>query len=205
MTFHASWKALFDSITTVNKYGDRNVAGFTGAMDFEASLDVRMTRLDQPYSLLLVANDKKEVSILHHPHNFGGTLLRPTNKVGCLVGIGPSAVPVIVDHNGALRSIQAIVSLIEDIVGCPMVDSLAALPTPPVDGGGLVNLEALSCFFPAPFLRNGILALDSLSPFALIIVTRAAQEKHVREHKGEEDFDEGNVNAHVDLFSLWCI
>jgi hypothetical protein len=172
-------------------------------MDFEASLDIKMTSLDQPYGLLLVANKKKEVSILHHPHNFGGTLLRPTNKVGCLIGIGPSAVPIIVDHNGALRSIQAIVSPIEDIVGCPTVDNLAALPTPPINGGGLANLEALSCFFPAPFLCDAILASDSLSPLALIIITRAAQEKHVREHKGEENFNEGNVNAHIDLFFLW--
>jgi hypothetical protein len=205
MTFHASWKALFDSITTVSESGNRNVAGFTGAMDFEASLDVKMTRLDQPYGLLLAANDKKEVSILHHPHNFGGTLLRPTNKVGCLVGIGPSAVPIIVDHNGALRSIQAIVSPIEDIVGCPTGDNLTALLTPPVNGVGLVNLEALSCFFLAPFLCNVILASNSLSPLVLIIFARAAQEEHVREHKGEEDFGKGDVNAHVDLFSLWCI
>ncbi len=42
-------------------------------------------------------------------------------------------------------------------------------------------------------------------PLALIIVARAAQEKHVRKHEGEEDFNEGNVNAHVDLFSLWCV
>jgi hypothetical protein len=164
MTFHASWKAFFDSITTVNKSGNQNIAGFTGAMDFEASLDVKMMRLDQPYGLLLPANDKTEVSILHHPHNFDSTLLCPTNKVGCLVGIGSSAVPVIMDHNGALRSIQAIISPIKDIVCCPMVNNLAALPTPPINGGGLVNLEALLCFLPAPFLCNAILASDSLSP-----------------------------------------
>jgi hypothetical protein len=207
MTFHASWKALFDLITTVNKSGNQNVAGFTGAMDFEASLEVKMMRLDQPYGLLLAANNKqKEVSILHHPHNIGGTLLCPTNKVGCLIGIGPSSVPVILDHNKALRSIQAIISPIKDIVGCPTVDNLAALPTPPVDGGGLVNLEALSCSLPAPFLCNAILALDYPSPLTLIIVVRAAQEKRVCEHEGEEDFDdEGNTNAHIDLFSLWCI
>jgi hypothetical protein len=131
MTSHASWKAFFYSITTVNESGDRNVTGFTGAMDFEASLEVKMTMLDQPYGFLLTANKKKGVSILHHPHNFGGTLLRPTNKVGCLVGIGPSAVPVIVDHIAALRSTQAVLPSIKDIVGCPTADDLTALPLPP--------------------------------------------------------------------------
>jgi hypothetical protein len=141
----------------VNKSGDRNVTSFTGAMDFEASLD-------QPYGFLLAANKKKGASNLHHPHNFGGTLLRPTNKVGCLVGIGPSAVPVVVDHIVALHSTQAIILSIEDIVGCPTADNLATPPPPPANGNGLVNLEAILCFIPAPFLRNAIFASDSLSP-----------------------------------------
>jgi hypothetical protein len=205
MTSHASWKALFYLITTVNESGDQNVTGFTGAMDFEASLEVKMMVLDQPYGFLLTANKKKRASILHHPHNFGGTLLRPTNKVGCLVGIGPSAIPVVVDHIAALRLTQAIVPPIEDIVGCPTADNLAALLTPPADGNGLVNLKALSCFIPATFLRNAILALDSLSPLALIVAARAAREAHVHAHDGEEEFDESNVDAHVELFSLWCL
>ena len=37
MPFHASWTALFNSLTNVNKSGNRNIAGFTGAMDFEAN------------------------------------------------------------------------------------------------------------------------------------------------------------------------
>jgi hypothetical protein len=150
MTFHASWNALFNSLATANESGNRNVAGFTGAMDFEVSLDAKMMSLNQPYGLLLVADNKKEVIILHNPHNFGGTLLCPTNKVGCLVSTGPAAVPVIVDHQGALRSIQAIVPSIEDIANCPTADDLASLPTPTTNGGSFVNLEALRSFLPVP-------------------------------------------------------
>jgi hypothetical protein len=86
-----------------------------------------------------------------------------------------------------------------------MADDLAALPTPPANGNGLVNLEALSCFIPPPFLRNAILASDSLSPLALIVAARAAREAHVHAHDGEEEFNESDVNAHVELFSLWCL
>jgi hypothetical protein len=78
-------------------------------------------------------------------------------------------------------------------------------PPPPADGNGLVNLGALSCFIPAPFLRNAILASDSLSPLALIVAARAARETHIHAHDGEEKFDESDVNAHVKLFSLWCL
>ncbi len=98
-----------------------------------------------------------------------------------------------------------IVPSIEDIVGCPTANNLAALPPPPANGSGLVNLEALSCFIPAPFLCNAILALDSLSPLALILAARVAREAHVHVHDGEEEFDESNVHAHVKLFSLWCL
>ncbi len=135
MHLHASWKALFASITTVNEAGNRNVAGFTGAMVLEASLAKTMTKIVQPFGLLLAANEKKGITILHHPHNFGGTLLRPSNKVGCLVGVGSSAVPVVLDHNGALHPIAANVPPITAIANCATVDNLAALPTAPAAAG----------------------------------------------------------------------
>ena len=131
MQLQASWKALFASITSVNEAGNRNVAGFTSVMDLKASLGEKMTKPVQPFGLLLVANDKKGISILHHPHNFGGTLLRPSNKVGCLVGVGSSAVPVVIDHDGAICPIEATVPPIAAIATCANVDDLAALPTAP--------------------------------------------------------------------------
>ncbi len=129
MHLHASWKALFASITTVNEAGDRNVAGFTGAMELKASLGEKMTKLVQPFGLLLAANDKKGITILHHPYNFGGTLICPSNKVGCLVGVCSSAIPVMLDHDGALRPIVANVLPIAAIADCATVDDLATLPT----------------------------------------------------------------------------
>jgi hypothetical protein len=262
MQLRASWKALFALITTVNKAGDRNVAGFTGAMDLEASLEVKMMKLVQPFGLLLAANNKKEIAIIHHPHNFGGTLLCPSNKVGCLIGVGPSAIPVMLIHDRALRSIAATIPPIMAIVGCATVNKLSALPPPPanvnkdgatIDGGniaeddngvsadgiqgsnrrqqgqrgnaataggnvpparrrgnaavgnGTANLKALSCFFPTPFLRNAVLAAYSPSPLELIVATRAAREAHVHAHDGEEEFDKGNIDAHIELFFLWCL
>ncbi len=174
MTFQASWKALFNLLTTVNKSSNRNIAGFTGAMDFEAKLDIKMMQLNKPYSFLLVANSMKEITILHNLHNFGGTLFRSTNKVGCLIGTGPTSIPVIVVHQAALHSIQEIVPSIKDINNCPTVDELASIPIPSANGGSLVNLKALRSFFPAPFLCNAILATNLPSPLALILAVRVA-------------------------------
>ena len=78
MILQTSWTALLNLLTSVNESDNRNIAGFTGAMDFEANLDVKMPQLNQPLGFLLVVNDPKEVTIIHHPHNFGGTLLHPT-------------------------------------------------------------------------------------------------------------------------------
>ena len=189
----------------MNKSGNQNIVGFTGAMDFKANLDIKMMQLNQPYLFLLVANSMREITILHNPHNFGGSLLRPTNKGGCLVRTAPTSIPIIVDHQMALLSIQEIVPSIKDIDNYTMVDKLAALPIPLAGGGSLINLEALRSFFPTPFLCNAILATDFLSPLALILAGTAAQEEYVHEHDEEEGFDESYVDTHVELFYFWCI
>ena len=139
MHLHTSWTALFNSLTTVNESGNRNIAGFTGAMDFEANSNGKMMQLIQPFNVILVANSTRGITVLHNPHNSGGTLLRPTNKVGCLVGTGPVSIPFIVNHGAALLSIQEIVPTIEDINACLTVDDLSALPTD--NAASIINLE----------------------------------------------------------------
>jgi hypothetical protein len=168
MILHAFWKALFTALNAVNESGNQNIAGFTNAMDTGANLEVKMMWLSQPLGLLLIVNNSKEVSIIHHPHNFGGTLLRPTHNVGCLVGMGPNATSVVLDHRLALGHVTAVVPSIGDIKACLTAETLAALPIP--RPRGVVNLEGINCFIPAPFLRNAILLADSLAPLALVLL-----------------------------------
>jgi hypothetical protein len=202
ITLHASWNALFNSLTTVNKFGNWNIAGFTCAMDFKANPELKMVQLNQAYNFPLMANSTREVTILHNPYNFGRILLYPTDKVGCLVGIGHLAFPIIVNHQAALCFIQVTVPPSRDITNCLTVDNVAAIHTPFARRQGLSNLEGLSSFFPAPFLCNAILAADLASPLALILAGRAAQEEHIRKHDGDKGFNEGIVNAHIKLFSF---
>jgi hypothetical protein len=204
MILHASWKALFTALNAVNESGNRNIAGFTGAMDAEANLEVQMTRLTQPLGLLLIVNNSKKVSIIHHPHNFGGTLFRPTHKVGCLVGMGPNATSVILDHRLALSPVTAVLPPIGNIKACLTAEALAALPIPRPHG--VVNLEGINCFIPAPFLRNAILLADLFALLALALMGRAARDNHVCDHNEDEGFSEANIDAHMDHFYLsWCL
>ncbi len=99
-----------------------------------------------------MANSTREVTILHNPYNFVRTLLCPTDKVGCLVGKGPSVFPVIVNHQAALCSIQVTFPPAGDITNCLRINNLAALLTPTPTCCSLSNLEGLSSFSPAPFL-----------------------------------------------------
>ena len=204
MIFHNSWTAYFLSITAVNESGDRNIPGFTGAMDFESSADEKMTALNEPNGFILVANHKKEIVLLHNPNNFGGTLLRPTHKIGCLLGVGHNATPVILDATVAIQPLQVVVPQLAEIVACSSIDDLRALPQPAANG--VVNLEAINSFFPAPFLRNAILnEVENSSPLALILAALNAGTEHINVHQNDVDFDEDDVNTHVELFVMWCM
>jgi hypothetical protein len=75
MPLQNSWKAHFILLIMVNKLGNRNIPGFTSTMDFESSLNQKMMTLNQTNSFLLVADNKREIVLLHNPTNFGGTLL----------------------------------------------------------------------------------------------------------------------------------
>jgi hypothetical protein len=135
MILQTSWTALFNWLTLMNKSGNRNIAGFTGPMDFEANLNIKMMRLNQPLCFLLMANNSKEVTIIHHPNNFGGTtLLHPTDKVGCLVGTGPNATPVVHNHQSALQSVQAIVPPSRTLEPASRLTRLQPLSSPPQMG-----------------------------------------------------------------------
>jgi hypothetical protein len=205
MIHQASWKALFNLLTMVNKSGNRNISGYTGTMDFEANSDIKMAQLYQANGFLLVVNYKKEITILYNPNNLGRNLLCPANKVGFLVGMGPTAIPIIVDHQAAILPIQVILSSTVEIANCLTINNLAALPTPPTISGGPVNLKGLRTFFPAPFLCNAILKVDSASPLNLVLAGRAAQEEYICDHSGDNGFDKEGVNANIRFFSLWCI
>ena len=124
MIFHNSWKDHFLLLTAASESGNQNIPGFTGAMNFESSAKEKMTTLNKPNSFLLTANHKKEIALLHKPKNFSGTLLRPTNKIGCLLGIGHNAMPIIIDATTALQPLQVVVLPLAKIVACSLINEL---------------------------------------------------------------------------------
>jgi hypothetical protein len=112
-----------------------------------------------------------------------------------------ASIPAIVDHKAVLLSIQEIVPTIEDINACLTVDDLSALPTD--NAASVINFKALRSFFLAPFLRNAILAADSLSPLALVLTGRAVREELINTHNEDEDFDEEDVKWNYSPSGVW--
>ena len=117
--------------------------------------------------------------------------------------MGPNATSVVIDHQSALGHVTAVIPPIGDIKACLTAEALAALPIPHTRG--VVNLEGINCFNPAPFLRNAILSADSFAPLALVLAGRATRDDHVRDHNENEGFGEADIDAHMDHFYLWCL
>jgi hypothetical protein len=163
MPLHTSWTALFNSLTTENKSGNQNIAGFITTMDFEVNSNRKMTQLNQPFNVIPVANNTKGITVLYNPHIFGGTLLRPTNKVGCLVGTGPVSIPSLsTTEQRYSPSRKSSPPLRTSMLASPLTTCPLSPPRTMLQASSTSKLLGVS--FLLPFLPNAILAKDSLPP-----------------------------------------
>ncbi len=82
MLLSPSWKTRFlQGLAPLNAIGDQNVTKFLEAMTHNAAVDTKMKYLSKDHNLILIADNKKQVVILHNLKNYGGTTLQLTNKV----------------------------------------------------------------------------------------------------------------------------
>ena len=73
-------------------------------MAHNAAVDTKMKYLSKEHNLTLVADNKKQVVILHSLKNYGGTILQHINKVAALLGLGPDAHVVTLDTTTAIAA-----------------------------------------------------------------------------------------------------
>ncbi len=60
----------------MKEQGNMNIIYFTGVMNFEASFETKLKVFNNKNKVLLAADRKREISVLHSPKNFGGTYYR---------------------------------------------------------------------------------------------------------------------------------
>ena len=98
----------------------------------DAAVDTKMKYLHEDNNLILVADNKKQVVLLHNIKNLGGTTINPTNKVAALIGMGPGAQVVALDVAVAIASQSKHTQTATDIIAAAAIgtDSLRDLQVP---------------------------------------------------------------------------
>ena len=114
----------------MNTIGNNNVANFTYTMAHNAAVDTKMKYLSKEHNLNLVADNKKQVVILHSLKNYGGTILQPVNKVAALLGLGPDAHVVALDTTTAIAAQNKHTQSTADIIATD-IDTLRTLRPQP--------------------------------------------------------------------------
>ncbi len=115
----------------MNTIGNNNVANFTYTMAHNAAVDTKMKYLSKEHNLNLVADNKKQVVILHSLKNYGGTILQPVDKVAALLGLGPDAHVVALDTTMAIAAQNKHTQSTADLTATDL-DTLHTLRPPPI-------------------------------------------------------------------------
>jgi hypothetical protein len=160
--------------------------------------------LSEDHNFILIADNKKQVTILHNLKIYGGTILQPTNKVAALFRIGPAAQVVALDASAAIatqfKCTQSTANII--VAANTGTNSLCVLQTPT---HGDVNYKGIRMFTPAPFLRNAILEAMTPCPFEIIQAAIATHTVFVQENENEDGFNAGDIEAHHNLLITWSL
>jgi len=171
MTLYNTWKAFFLNLAS-NEACNVNMEEFGAALAADISNGDKLKALTEDQdTVILGADNNKQIIAFHSPHNFGGTRARKDVKVGCLLGFGPVAVGVIVDEGTLTAACSIVTPTIDELAACASAAEVAALATPAE--GGAVTFEGSASFLPAPFLRDAIINHGSLKPFEIIPVASA--------------------------------
>ena len=169
MRLAATFKDYFAACAG-NDGGNRNAKGYNATMDAKSPLAVAIKALSDVDGVMLSANTKKEVKLIHGLHNFGNTLPRPENKIGGFFGMGNKAFAGVVDHEDAFSQLTIKVPSHGKISACTTSAKLRALARKKPTG----VLKTCKAFFPIPLLKTAIFMSEVKDPIELIFARRQA-------------------------------
>jgi hypothetical protein len=88
------WESFF-AARADNETGNKNTSVITEAWSPETNDEQRFQTLtSDPNMVIFAAGENKKLLTFHGFKNAGGTLLRPENKLMCLLGTGASAIAI---------------------------------------------------------------------------------------------------------------
>ena len=127
---HANWQSFF-SARADNELGSKNTSIYTKAWSSNKSDDVRIQTLISDINKVIFAADQdKHIHALHSFKVAGGTILRPTTKLMCLLGMGSSATAFIIDKQSLLNPCNLVTPTIEKLQECSKEDEGNAVNAP---------------------------------------------------------------------------
>jgi hypothetical protein len=124
--FSNGWEQHFKSIA--NNEANKNMKAFTQAFAPTMMLAKRVNALvEEIDTAVLLVGPNETVLRTHSLTKFGGMRSHPNVIVGSLIGMGPRAIVVIINHGAAVASMTVIIPAETKIPNCKMIKELVAL------------------------------------------------------------------------------
>ena len=193
-----SWKEFYLS----RNEGNHNIIAYNNAMHHSNSKRAILQNLVQEVdSVILLAGEDQQMTVVHSPKNFGGMRSRPKDKLVALKGMGKEATGIILDEELLVRESRYRVprrSEQEDILNFCGMESELSVPY----FGESSDYIGFGAFIPAPFLRDVILLFDFHSQDDLVQLIMKEAIKFDADLKNDK-LSSGKAIDHARHFECW--
>ena len=167
-----NWQSFY-AARADNELGNKSSSVYTEAWSPDKSDDTRFqTLISDIDNVVFGVDHDKNIHALHSFKVSGGSLLRPSTKMICLLGTGLRATAFIIDRQTLLNPCNMITPTIDELQECSNKDEVKAVNAPAE--GGLVTYSGSASFLPAPWLRDTVMS-SGTSNYAKLIAEVNAQ------------------------------
>lgn len=212
MNLSPTWAAHLSNLIGADQ-GNLNMHLYSEASSGKVEPSSRLTRLvESPDNAFLVADSGRTITLLHSPKLLGGTLLRPTQKLMALVGLGADAMAVVLPvDDGITRTHMFKTANVEKMCQCNSADELRELNTEG-NNRNVTTHHSGSFFLPAPWLLQKLVQAveeeggTNCDPHDLIYAALVAAEEYEEAQQDEDDDDDyevGDARKHAIEFARW--
>ena len=195
------WQSFY-AARADNELGNKNSSVYTEAWSPDKSDATRFQTLVSDIDNVVFGVDQdKNIHALHSFKVSGGSLLRPSTKLMCLLGTGSRATAFIIDRQTLLNPCNMITPTIDELQECSNEDEVKAVNAPAE--GGLVTYPGSASFLPAPWLRDTVMSSGTSNYAKLITEVNAAAFEFDAEHEEDENYVT-SAAVHAADFILWA-
>jgi hypothetical protein len=121
-----SWAQHLKSLAGNNK-SNKNMTTFTDALTLSTTINKQLNALvEDVHAAVLLVEPNNSIQRTHIWANFGRTQSRANISIVCLIGTGPRAHAVTIDHKQAVASTITSILSAREITNCKTINSTSA-------------------------------------------------------------------------------